>query len=105
MAVGPDADSPGSRRRLSVREVRPRAQAEDGGERKRRREDDARVGSRSGIGQTHQFGWELRLTIGELVRTQVCRSSDEVMRVQEEWRRALEERGYAAASATLRLPR
>ena len=44
---------------------------------------------------SHQFGWELRLTIGELLRTQVCRSSDDVIRVQEEWRRALEERGYA----------
>ena len=49
---------------------------------------------------SHQLGWELRLTIGELVRTQVCRSTEEVMRVQEEWQRALEERGYAAASAT-----
>jgi hypothetical protein len=44
---------------------------------------------------SHQLGWELRLTIGELLRSQVCRSSDEVLRVQEEWRRTLEDRGYA----------
>lgn len=43
---------------------------------------------------SHQFGWERRLTIRELVRSQVCRSSDEVLRVQEEWRRTLETRGY-----------
>ena len=43
---------------------------------------------------SHQFGWELRLTIGELLRTQVCRSTDEVLRVQEEWRTALIGRGY-----------
>jgi hypothetical protein len=43
---------------------------------------------------SHQFGWELRLTIVELVRTQVCRATDDVLRVQEEWRTALIERGY-----------
>ena len=25
---------------------------------------------------SHQFGWELRLEVGELFRTQVCRSTD-----------------------------
>lgn len=44
---------------------------------------------------SHDFGWELRLTIGELVRTQVCRTSEEVLSVQEDWRRALEQRGYS----------
>ena len=42
----------------------------------------------------HQFGWELRLTIGELLRTQVCRATDDVLRVQEEWRAVMAERGY-----------
>jgi hypothetical protein len=46
---------------------------------------------------SHQFGWELRLTIGrELVRSQVCRATDDVLRSQEEWRAALGERGYCA---------
>ena len=49
---------------------------------------------------SHQFGWELRLTISELLRTQVCRGTDDVLRVQEEWRAALSERGYVASSAT-----
>lgn len=43
---------------------------------------------------SHQFGWELRLTVGELLRSQVCRSTDEVLRVQEEWRAALAAVGY-----------
>lgn len=43
---------------------------------------------------SHQFGWELRLTIGPLLRTQVCRGTDDVLRVQEEWRAALIERFY-----------
>jgi hypothetical protein len=47
----------------------------------------------------HQFGWELRLSSGELLRTQVCRSTDDVLRVQEEWRLALTERGYVAAES------
>jgi len=46
---------------------------------------------------SHQFGWELPLTIGELLRTEVCRSTDDVLRVQQEWRTALAERGYAPA--------
>jgi hypothetical protein len=43
---------------------------------------------------SHQFGWELRLMIGELVRSQVCRTTDEILSVQEEWRAALRTRGY-----------
>jgi hypothetical protein len=49
---------------------------------------------------SHQFGWELRLTIGELLRTQVCRSTDEVLRVQEDWKHALEQRGYSVIEGT-----
>ena len=29
---------------------------------------------------SHQFGWELRLEVGELFRTQVCRSPEEIPR-------------------------
>ena len=45
---------------------------------------------------SHQFGWDLRLNVGELLRRQVCRSGDEVPTRQEEWRVALEQRGYAS---------
>lgn len=45
---------------------------------------------------SHQFGWELRLTIGELLRTQVCRATDEVLRVQEDWKNGLGQRGYVS---------
>ena len=36
---------------------------------------------------SHRLGWELRLEIGGLMsRTQVCRSSDEVLDTCEHWR-------------------
>ena len=40
---------------------------------------------------SHQFGWELRLVIdgGELTRSQVVRSNDEILDTQEEWKAAM----------------
>jgi hypothetical protein len=35
---------------------------------------------------SHQLGWELRLTVGELLRSQVCRSSEEILNTQELWK-------------------
>jgi len=40
---------------------------------------------------SHQLGWELRLVIdgGELTRSQVCRSNDEILDAQEQWKAAM----------------
>jgi hypothetical protein len=38
---------------------------------------------------SHQFGFELRLIVGELVRSQVCRNSDEVLDTQGSWKAAM----------------
>jgi hypothetical protein len=43
---------------------------------------------------SHQLGWELRLIVGELVRSQVCRSGDEVLDVTENWA-AMIQKGWA----------
>jgi hypothetical protein len=46
---------------------------------------------------THQFGWEVRLLVGsqeEVVRTQVCRTQDEVLTTGEEWKAALVAEGW-----------
>lgn len=45
---------------------------------------------------SHQFGFELRLAIDEdaLPRTQVVRTQEDLIRVQEEWRAALEATGW-----------
>lgn len=46
---------------------------------------------------THEFGWELRLktgVAGELPRTQVCRSEEEVLSTTEQWKAAMVERGW-----------
>ena len=32
---------------------------------------------------SHPLGWELRLMVGELLRSQACRSSEEVLTTQE----------------------
>ncbi|HVL65787.1 MAG TPA: hypothetical protein VM364_00865 [Vicinamibacterales bacterium] len=38
---------------------------------------------------THQFGWELRLeTSGDVRRTQVCRSQEDVFDTAERWKAA-----------------
>jgi hypothetical protein len=40
---------------------------------------------------THQLGWEIRLLVGnqaESVRTQVCRSQEDVLTTGEQWKAA-----------------
>ena len=43
---------------------------------------------------SHQFGWELRLEVGELFRTQVCRSDRDSEDVSGEWKAAMIEKGW-----------
>jgi hypothetical protein len=43
---------------------------------------------------THPLGWELRLTTSDLVRSQVCRSTDEILSTHESWRQKLVEKGW-----------
>jgi hypothetical protein len=46
---------------------------------------------------THQLGWEVRLMVGaqeEIVRTQVCRSQEEVLRTGEEWKKKMADEGW-----------
>jgi hypothetical protein len=44
---------------------------------------------------SHQFGWEVILDVnGELQRSQVCRSQDEVLTTGERWRAAMTESGW-----------
>lgn len=46
---------------------------------------------------THQFGFELRLVFGskaELLRSQVCRTDDEVLTTGEQWKAAMIEKGW-----------
>jgi len=47
---------------------------------------------------SHEFGWEVRLEIGELFRTQVCRSSNEVLKTCEEWKIVMQGKGWIEAS-------
>ena len=42
---------------------------------------------------THRFGWELRLITTDL-RSQVCRSSEEVLDSEERWKAAMINRGW-----------
>lgn len=45
---------------------------------------------------SHQFGFELRVTVGaDLVQSQVCRTQQDLIRVQETWRAAYEAKGWA----------
>jgi hypothetical protein len=43
---------------------------------------------------THQFGWELRLMTTDLIRSQVCRSSEEILSTHEAWKGAMMEKGW-----------
>ena len=43
---------------------------------------------------SHEFGWELRLEVGELFRTQVCRSTEEILDTQESWKASMIEKGW-----------
>jgi hypothetical protein len=44
---------------------------------------------------SHQFGWELRIAyVNTLVRSQVCRSEDDVLATQEQWRGAMQTKDW-----------
>ena len=43
---------------------------------------------------SHPFGWELRLMVGELLRSQVCRSQDEILTTQESWKTSMVDRDW-----------
>ena len=44
---------------------------------------------------THQLGFELRLNVnGNLQRAQVCRSTDEVLALTEQWKAAMLAQGW-----------
>lgn len=46
---------------------------------------------------THQLGWEVRLLTGsqlEVVQTKVCRDQEEVLTTGEEWKKAMNEKGW-----------
>ena len=43
---------------------------------------------------SHEFGWELQLDVGELFRTQVCRSDREIEDVSAAWKAAMIEKGW-----------
>jgi hypothetical protein len=47
---------------------------------------------------SHQFDWELRLEVGQLFRTQVCRTIEEILDVQESWKAAMIEKGWSASA-------
>lgn len=45
---------------------------------------------------SHVLGFELRLEAGgEILRTEVCRTQDDLIRVYEEWRTALATKGWS----------
>jgi hypothetical protein len=43
---------------------------------------------------SHHFGWELRLMTTDLLRSQVCRSSEEILNTHEAWKAAMLEKGW-----------
>ena len=57
------------------------------------------LGKRDHVAQcvlfSNQFGWELRLEVGELFRTQVCRSPEEILDTQEAWNASMLEKGWS----------
>lgn len=45
---------------------------------------------------SHQLGWEVRLEVnGELQRSAVCRTQDEVLTIGEDWKTAMSEKGWS----------
>jgi len=47
---------------------------------------------------SHQLGWELRLLMGargDVMLSKVCRSADCVLKVREQWKGALLDKGWA----------
>ena len=47
---------------------------------------------------SHPLGWELRLMTSDLLRSQVCRTSDEVLTTHDAWKAAMLEKGWSAAN-------
>jgi hypothetical protein len=43
---------------------------------------------------THPLGWELRLMMPDLLRPQVCRSSEEILDIHEQWKAAMLDKGW-----------
>jgi hypothetical protein len=43
---------------------------------------------------THPLGWELRLMSTDLLRSQLCRSSEEILSTHEQWKTAMIEKGW-----------
>ena len=43
---------------------------------------------------THPLGWELRLITTDLLRSQVCRSAEEILTTGEQWKAAMVEKGW-----------
>ena len=46
---------------------------------------------------SHLFGWELRLVVmpDDFLRSQVCRSNDEILDTQEQWKAAMVGKGWS----------
>ena len=44
--------------------------------------------------RTHEFGWELRLQMGGLLLSHVCRSQDEMQMTGEQWKIGMIEDGW-----------
>jgi hypothetical protein len=43
---------------------------------------------------SHELGWELRLMTTDLLRSHVCRTSDEVLNTHERWKAAMLAKGW-----------
>ena len=43
---------------------------------------------------SHLLGWELRLMTSDLLRSQVCRSSKEILNTHEQWKAAMVAKGW-----------
>jgi hypothetical protein len=43
---------------------------------------------------THELGWELRLMTTDLLRSHVCRTTDEVLKTHETWQAAMLTKGW-----------
>ena len=59
---------------------------------------DADEGHEDGVCEawSHVLGVELRALVGaELVQSQVCRSQEDMIRVQDEWRAAFKAKGWS----------
>ena len=48
---------------------------------------------------SHQLGWELRLMTPDLLRSQVCRSSEEILNTYRAWKAAMLEKGWGQVTA------